>query len=350
MALTDKLGELLSSFLGETDADSVTEDTEEVSTEQPEPSPKRMIDADKIETPMAQEAQEADINPILESIPNPDNIPFSESTPVEPTGKPWYKESGMATQAMADGNTVAQSTTESAKQDLFDSLKVSENDGNKGFRMTNSGNRFMPFESLEGDKGDMSKYEIGYGIKIPKKWMSDNQKDWLVLDGEPIDVRKGITQEQADRLLEERMNLAVNAASKVPNFDKMTPKGQMYFADFLYNLGDDGMQRNPKSLKALKAGYTTEAIALTLDAIRAKGKPYRGLLERRIKGYNEAALEIAGAPTIEKYEYGSSVRVKFAYPFMTDTVSKKFNKQVGEDGWMNVTSTSEEGVKTYKVD
>lgn len=349
MPVDEKVSELLATLLDVPDMDS-SEDEGGGEPQQVEPAPKRMIDADKITTPLEQGTQEADVNPILESVPNPDTIPFSESTPADTLGKPWYKESGMATQAMSDGNTIVQSTAESARQDLFESLKVSENAENKGFRMTNNGQRFMPTESLEGGKGDLSAYEIGYGVKIPKKWMSDNPKDWLVLDGEPIDIRKGLTSEQAERLLEEKMNTAVEAASKVPNFDKMTPKGQMYFADFLYNLGADGMKRNPKSLKALKAGYTTEAIALTLDAINAKGKPYRGLLERRVKGYNEAALEITGAPVIEKYEYGSKVRVKFAYPFMTDTVSNKFKKRVGEDGWMDVTSTSEEGSKEYKVD
>jgi ribosomal protein L21E len=57
--------------------------------------------------------------------------------------------------------------------------------------------------------------------------------------------------------------------------------------------------------------------------------------------YNQAALEVTGAPIIEKYEFGDEIKVKFSSSMMTDKVSKRFTKKINDaGGWYTVTKGS----------
>lgn len=278
--------------------------------------------------------------------------PLSFSTGINGTPQaPWYNQGNAAANAVSMGETGMQSTESGARQDLSTFIRTVENPSKQGFQSTINGKRFMPIESPEGDGGNpnMSQFEIGYGIKIEKDWLSDDATKWLKVDGVPIDLRKGITEGQAERLVTQHVDRSMAAASELPNYDKMTPQGVMYWADLAYNGGNGAFKKNPEAMKALKEGYTTEGILRTMDFITANGEPMRGLLKRRIDRYNKMAVEVSGVPVIKSYTWGKDISVEFSYDFMTDTVSDDFVKTKMKGN--NYRLRSGKGTnKTYKVD
>jgi len=253
-----------------------------------------------------------------------------------------------AEQGIEDDTLGVLMTDEAAKREHLEDVKIAENAGAKGYVKSTSGARFMPFDSLEGqgpDKG-MSKQEIGYGIKIPKVWFSKDKKKWPKIDGVPVDISKGITEEQATTMLRDVLEDSDKTAkTKLSKWSDMTAQEKVFWSDLTYNMGAKAIDKNPKAKAAANAGRTVEAMVLALDSIRAAGKPLPGLLNRRLTRYNQAALEITGAPVVEEYNFGEEIKIKFSSDFMTDKVSPKFAKKIkANDGWLTI---SKGGVDSF---
>lgn len=244
-----------------------------------------------------------------------------------------------------DGDATAlESSPIQAKSQHLEDIKTMENREEKGLVKSHTGDKFFPTDSMEGQGPDsgMSTMEIGYGVKVPKTWLTGDKRSWPIIDGVKVDVSKGITKQQAESLSRDLMEKAYKAASpKLSSWSKMTEKEKTFWADLTYNGGASAINKNPKARAAANAGHTVEGMILALDFIKAGGKVARGLLNRRISMYNQAALEVTGAPIIEKYEFGDEIKVKFSSSMMTDKVSKRFTKKINDaGGWYTVTKGS----------
>lgn len=254
---------------------------------------------------------------------------------------------------LADGGFAVKSTKHSAAASLIESIKKIENPNEKGLVRTADGTElFMPFNSMEGRGPDKANsiMEVGYGTKILESWLSDDKSKWPVLDGVPVDVRKGITRDQAEAFTQKSLDGAFRASkAKVAGFDEATEMQKKYWVDLAYNGGENVFENNPSAMKTLKAGYGLEGIIKTFDYIKAGGKVTRGLLNRRLSGYNEAALEHSGAPVVTEYIFGPEIKVKFGTKFLTDKVSKAFAQKVNAaGGWLTVSRGGNE-TKVRKV-
>ena len=91
---------------------------------------------------------------------------------------------------------------------------------------------------------------VGYGHKID----ADS----------PVDIRNlkegdTITQERANELFNMDFNDHLNAAMKIPGFNKATKKQQAALIDLTFNMGPNFIDNFPSMGKALKAGDFTEA-------------------------------------------------------------------------------------------
>jgi len=226
----------------------------------------------------------------------------------------------------------------------LNTLKKLENGAKKGFVKAPDGDKFMPIASGEGegpDKG-MSTMEIGYGTKIPDKWLSTNKEYWPIVDGVKIDVSKGITEDQELSMRKANLDKSYKAAApKLKAWKDMTGMEKMFWGDLSYNGGAAAIDKNPKAKAAANEGRTIEAMVLALDYIKSAGKASRGLLNRRVSMYNQAALENTGAPVIEEYEFGETIKVKFSTPFMTNKVGRGFAEKINKnDLWYTVTKGS----------
>lgn len=177
----------------------------------------------------------------------------------------------------------------------------------------------------------MTDQAIGYGIRIEEKWLTDDRKKWPKIDGVPVDVREGITEDQADRWSRQILKSAhTRASKKLKGWDKMPEMTKAFWADLVYNGGIGAIDKNPKAKAAMNSGNTVEGMILALDYIKTDGKPSEGLLKRRLNMYNQAALELTGVPVVESYEFGDKVKLKFSSMFMTDKVSDKFADRVNK--------------------
>jgi len=238
------------------------------------------------------------------------------------------------------GTLVSSQSEQQAVTSHYNQLKSMENPEERGLVKGKTGDRFMPFESAEGRGPDksMSKFEIGYGIKVPEKWFSKDKKNWPVVDGVPLDISKGATREQADSMLRSAQeNSRKSAKKRLTKWDDMTEGERVFWTDLTYNGGAGAIDKNPKAKALANKGFTTEAMIAALDFIRSAGELSRGLLNRRVSLYNQAAVEVNGAPIIEEYKFSQgSVDVKFAHKFMTNTVSPAFEVKNGKGGWLNI--------------
>jgi hypothetical protein len=221
-----------------------------------------------------------------------------------------------------------------AVQQYHEELKLWENVNNSGYR----NGRFLPFKSVEGTGSDEtnSEYEIGYGIKIKQSWLSDNRKDWPMINGVPTDIREGISKKQAEVWCYELQNQAYETAKKnIPtaSWDKLSEVEKTFWTDLAYNAGEAGIKGNVKAKESLAAGHSVEGMVKCLDYINANGKPYRGLLNRRVSMYNAAALDAPGSPVIKEYEIkeDGTVHLKFSSSFNTSKISPGFAKQLNKD-------------------
>ena len=245
-----------------------------------------------------------------------------------------------AIESVHSGETAIKRTPVQVRTSHLDYVKKTENGSRKGFEKDATGGRFMPISSMEGEGPDsgMSDMEIGYGIKIEKSWLTNDRSKWLKIDGVPVDIRKGISEDQASSMTKEYLDKAYKtASSKLKHWDKMAESEKAFWADLTYNGGAKAINKNPKAMAAANSGHTVEAMILALDYIKAGGKIARGLLNRRLSMYNKAALEVAGAPIIEEYRMGDSIEVKFSSSLMTDKASKEFTNKVNRSDWYKIT-------------
>lgn len=255
--------------------------------------------------------------------------------------------------SMKDGSFAVKKTKYSATQSLVEDIKRRENPTNKGLVSSPGGEKlFMPFKSMEGRGSDKanSEMEIGYGTKILKSWLSDDKSKWPVVDGVPVNVKNGITMQQAQSMARNSLDISYRAAkSKVAGWDEATEMQKKYWIDLAYNGGASVFERNPNAMKALKNGYGIEGMVRTLDYIKAGGKVTRGLLNRRLSMYNEAALEHAGVPVVTEYVFGPDIKVKFGSKFLTKGMSPTLSKKINDAGGWFVVSHGGTETKTRKV-
>jgi GH24 family phage-related lysozyme (muramidase) len=262
-------------------------------------------------------------------------------------------EDRKAITGIKEDDTKLVSTEEQARSAHLENIKTLENQFNEGLVKEEMSEKFMPFDSDEGTGPDsgMSKQEIGYGIKIPKSWLTKDKRSWPSIDGVKVDISKGITKEQAESLSKKALGKAYDSAkTKLTKWSDMTEKEKSYWADLTYNGGARAINKNPKARAVANAGHTAEAMVLSLDYIKSAGKVSRGLLNRRLSMYNQAALEITGAPIIEEYVFGKDIKVKFSSNFMTDKVSKAFSKKIKKNKLWFVVAHGGDSDKSWKVD
>jgi len=266
----------------------------------------------------------------------------------------------MAVQQSTEGTLAAPADPDAVADEYLGMLQKMENAQQKGKQTGQGGaSKFFPFEALEGkgpDASIFSKYEIGYGNKIPEEWLSDKPEKWPVIDGVPVNVKDGLTDRQAQSLMQKSLDSAAKAVStKLKGYDDMTAWEKQYWIDLAYNGGHGVVKRNPKAAKAAKQGYTAESLIRTFDYIGGGGAKLRGLLNRRLNMFNNASSEISGLPAVEEYSWGpEGVKVKFAAEITTDKVSKRFRDRINKaDGWYTVTSGAKidsEKQETFSLD
>lgn len=257
------------------------------------------------------------------------------------------------------GTLSAPADADSAKDEYMKMLQQMENGGKEGWKVTGRGSaKFFPFESVEGKGPDgdiFSKFEIGYGNKIPNSWLEDDETKWPTIQGVPINVREGLNDKQARALMKHSLDSAERVASKrVPNFKDMSVWEQQYWVDLTYNGGHGVARKNPKAIKAAKAGYTAESLIRTFDFVGAGGKKMRGLMNRRLNMFNQASMEDSGLPSVSEYSWGpDGIKVKFSSKITTEKVSKRMRDRINKaDGWYKVAGAPKDATeqKSYKVD
>jgi hypothetical protein len=124
-------------------------------------------------------------------------------------------------------------SSDQAKVWHLSEVKRMENPKDEGLYSQPTGpDVFMPFESSEGTGPDksMSKFEIGYGIKIPKKWLSGNIDNWPLIEGVRVDVSKGVTVDQAEWLSNNVLEATYKSSREALNkhWKSMSPKEKVF--------------------------------------------------------------------------------------------------------------------------
>jgi len=282
-------------------------------------------------------------------------LKIPEQFDTQPDDSVW-NEDMLNRAGMLDTESTAVPVTQNKARNMhLDEVKNLENPNNVGMTKVKGQELFMPFKSIEGRGKDksMSEFEIGYGIKIPSKWISPNRNDWPTIQGVPVDLWNGITVDQASQMSKDILDKSyVEAESRVgKEWKALTERERSFWADLVYNGGAGAVPANPNAMKAMKKGHTAEAMIKAGDYIKAGGKAYRGLLNRRLSMYNQAALTITGAPVVESYEVkkGETV-IKFAYGFNTKKVSDAFAKKVNGNKNQHSFKVDIDKTGTYKAD
>lgn len=246
--------------------------------------------------------------------------------------------------------TLQMTDENNAMGSLVDFIKSKENPKEMGLEQTEAGERFTVFDVPNSAIGEKN---IGWGIMVQPGWLTTNPAKWPVLNGEPLDIREGITRKQAEGLLNQELDQAkVSAEKKVPSWNKMLPVEQRFWTDLRYNGGPKVFSKSPKAMAAAKEGYTAEAMIKSLDFIKSGNKSVKGLFLRRIEAYNQAAQELPGVPKIEKITWGKQAKVKFAHQIKSTKVSKSFTNRVNKtgNGWFTISTTSGvKGEETMKI-
>ncbi len=245
-------------------------------------------------------------------------------------------------------------TETNARSVHLNEVKGLENDKRVGLETLGGVSKFMPIESIEGtgpDKENMSKFEIGYGVKIPKSWLTDDESKWPVVQGVSVNIKNGITDEQATAMTKDLLDKSYKSASKsVSGWEKLSEREKSFWADLTYNGGSGAIAKNTKAVEASKKGLTVEAMINVFNFIKAGNKQRRGLLNRRLSMYNQAALSITGAPVASSYEIkDGSVNIQFSNGFMTNKVSKRLADKInGNKKTYTIKAKLKDG--SYKVD
>ncbi len=276
--------------------------------------------------------EESDIDAIPDSIPDLSGY------------KRWDAIDNMnyetAFQHMLKGGLTLTRTKGQALSMYLEALKKHENSGNEGLTTIGGQKRFMMFQSLpeKREKGQ-SEYEIGYGIKVMDDWLGDDPNKWLKIHGVPVDVREGLTPDQVNTIMMDRlMKDQAVTSTQLQHWDKMTEEERVGWQDLVYN-GGIGLLKSPSQAKsAADKGHTLEGLVKLSHFTRAGKDHYRGLLTRRLNMYNKAALSVSGAPVIEKYQWGENgIQIKFSSKLVSDKFSNKFKKEVNDNGgWYSV--------------
>lgn len=220
-------------------------------------------------------------------------------------------------------------------------LRQRENSANEGLK----GGRFFPINSLEG-KGDLNPTgkEIGFGMVIKPEWLGKDKAKWPVINGVPMDVKRGLTPEQVEVFVADKVKEVQGDMAKiVPRWDELAPEVKLYFTDFGFNTGANAIRdKNPSAFKALEAGQPIDAMIATFDYWNVtkggKKEANRGLLNRRLNEYNEVARSM-GVPEVESYKWGGGrAQVKF-----TGKLKEGSEKHFDKDSIMLRSSNIKEG-------
>lgn len=255
----------------------------------------------------------------------------------EPTGI--TEEMSSIEKRFEEGTLVTTQEPGQARSGHLRDLTAFENAQKEGLVKSSTGNKWMPIKSGEGRGPDknMSFYEIGHGIKIHEDWLGTDKSKWPTVKGVKVDVSQGLTEDQEEAFVGQLLDKSyVAAKEKISTWDDLSENAKVFWGDLAYNGGAGAIDKNPKAKAAVENGYSVEGMILALDYIGSAGKPSRGLLNRRISMYNQAASEINGAPIIEEYKFGDEIKVKFAHGFMTEKVSKGFKKKQGDELWRTI--------------
>ena len=263
----------------------------------------------------------------------PDSIPdMRDYRRIDPIDNMNYET---AFQHMLKGGLTLTRTKGQAMSMYLDVLKKQENASREGLTSIGGEKRFMMIQSLpeKREKGQ-SEYEIGYGIKVMDDWLGDDPNKWLKVHGVPVDVREGLTPDQVDTVMMDRlMKDHATTSTQLKNWDKMTEEERIGWQDLIYNGGIGLLKSASQAKTAADNGYTLEGLAKLSHFSRAGGVHHRGLLNRRLNMYNKAALSVSGAPVIEKYVWGDSgIQIKFSSKLVSDKFSPKFKKDVNDNG------------------
>lgn len=259
-----------------------------------------------------------------------------------------------AIQAVSMGRGTLTRSKSQAGTLYMDQIKKEENPEMKGLTTINGEKRFMMIKSpAEKKEVGQSEYEIGYGIKIMDDWLSDDPNKWMRINNVPVNVKEGLTMDQVDIYLKDRITRdRAFTKAELNGWKDMTEEEKVAWQDLTYNGGIGLLKSDSQAKSAANKGYTMEGLAKLTHFTRAGSNRYRGLLKRRINNYNHAALSVAGAPVIEKYEYGpKGMRIKFSSKLIGDKFSPSFKKKVNDnDGWYDVPGTVTGGKdQTYSV-
>lgn len=226
-----------------------------------------------------------------------------------------------------------------ASTDYLQYLKSQENPNNKGRVNVGGQPKYMMFKSVEEKKEKgQSEYEIGYGVKVLDKWLTDKKENWPVIDGVPVNVKEGLTSNQVDSLVNDKLKDYREASKKsLVQWDEMTEEEKYAWTDLSYNGGKGAIRMNKKAKLAADVGYTMEGLVKIFDFTKAGSQRYHGLLKRRLNAYNKAALSVTGAPVVEEYKWGEEVWVKFSSSLRSDKFSKAFRDKINKaGGWYKV--------------
>ena len=245
-----------------------------------------------------------------------------------------------AMQAISMGRGTLTRSKSQASVLYIDRVKKEENPSMKGLTTINGEKRFMMIKSpYERKEVGQTEYEIGYGIKVMDDWLSNDPNKWMRINNVPVNIREGLTLDQVDAYLKDR--IARDRAftkTELKGWAGMTEEEKIGWQDLTYNGGIGLIKSDSQAKTAANKGYTMEGLVKLTHFTRAGSTRHRGLLKRRINNYNHAALSVAGAPVIEKYEYGpKGMRIKFSSHLIGDKFSPSFKKKVNENGgWYDV--------------
>ncbi len=266
------------------------------------------------------------------------DLKIPERFDIQPDSTVWNE--GMITKGTSDvinNRSSVDQTKTNARSSYLTEIKNRENPSKVGFQTANGVSKFMPIASSEGtgpDKDIMSKFEIGYGIKIPKVWLGADEDKWPVVQGVSVNIRNGLTDEQATAMSKDIMDKSYASAGKtVSGWKNLSENEKTYWADLAYNGGSGAIKKNKRAMKAAEKGLSVEAMIDVFHFIGSGGKRSRGLLNRRLSMYNQAALSISGAPVATSYEVKDGlVFIQFANGFMTNKISKKMSDKITKNG------------------
>lgn len=215
-----------------------------------------------------------------------------------------------------------------AMSEYVSRMERAENASLEGFR----GGKFYPIKSLEG-AGELNKtgQEIGYGMIIKEDWLTNDRSKWPIIDGQPTDIRRGLTKAQMDSFTRDKIaEIQENLKGIIPEWDSMKPSLKMYFTDFAYNAGEDAIRvKNPTAFKALQEGQPVDAMIATFDYWNVTQGGIKtakhGLLKRRLNEYNATAKAL-GLPQATSYKWGSG-RAKVHFEGEFKEGSKKYHNK-----------------------